>query len=291
MMDQTFILRDGRKLGFISIGDGLPLFFFHGTPGSRLALDQQDALAKIPNVRLILTDRPGYGLSHPKPGRTLLNWADYIAELADHLGLQRFAVSGESGGCPHALACAYALPNRVSCVLALSSPSPATFKDATKGMSLGNRLGLFLSSAMPWLLKYMTKAYANMILKDPESYLNALAKQVDESDRLLLEQEPFRKAVVRDMTEAYKQGGEAHYQDARLALTNKNWGFNLEDIQPQVYLWHGENDQLAPIAMARHLEQSIPNCKARYLPDAGHFLTENPTVIKEITSLFQNTQP
>jgi pimeloyl-ACP methyl ester carboxylesterase len=52
--------------------------------------------------------RPGASDS-PRPDRTLLDWVDDVAALADALGLGRFAVAGWSGGAPHALAMAYRL--------------------------------------------------------------------------------------------------------------------------------------------------------------------------------------
>ncbi len=89
-------LSDGRTLGFRCIGDpgGRPVLFFHGTPGSRLVFSESDPIAQIPGVRLITPERPGYGISDPKPDRVLLDWADDVAEMADGLGIRTFAVAG-----------------------------------------------------------------------------------------------------------------------------------------------------------------------------------------------------
>jgi len=52
--------------------------FFHGSPGSRhIHADMADIAARR-KIRLIAVDRPGYGLSDAKHGRTLLNWAEEI---------------------------------------------------------------------------------------------------------------------------------------------------------------------------------------------------------------------
>ena len=61
-------------------------------------------------------DRPGIGGSDPKPGRTVAGWPADVEELAEHLGLDRFVVSGWSAGGPHALACAHALGQQVDAV-------------------------------------------------------------------------------------------------------------------------------------------------------------------------------
>ncbi len=63
-----------------------------------------------PRARIISVDRPGYGLSSPQPNRTILDHAKDVDYLANHLGLDSYAVLGISGGGPYALACAAMLP-------------------------------------------------------------------------------------------------------------------------------------------------------------------------------------
>jgi pimeloyl-ACP methyl ester carboxylesterase len=70
---ETVDLPDGRRLGHADFGDpeGAPLLHLHGTPGSRLdfATDRYDAALREAGVRFIAVDRPGFGMSDPKPGR------------------------------------------------------------------------------------------------------------------------------------------------------------------------------------------------------------------------------
>ncbi|MDJ0497340.1 MAG: alpha/beta hydrolase [Acidimicrobiia bacterium] len=101
---QTLRLEGGRALGYAEWGDasGFPLFHFHGSSSSRLERPvQPDVLSA---VRLVTIDRPGHGLSDFQPDRSLLDWPEDIAALADHLGIEGFAVSGWSFGGPYALA-------------------------------------------------------------------------------------------------------------------------------------------------------------------------------------------
>lgn len=283
MDDQSITLSDERVLGFRCIGDpkGRPLFFFHGTPGSRFVLTEIDLIAQVPGIRFILPERPGYGISDPKPGRTLLQWPNDVAELADFLGLDSFAVSGVSGGGPHALACAARLPDRVRLALLFSSPSPAEFKGATRGMSLGNKLGLLLGRAAPWLVQRMIKGYAPSFKKNPARAMVTLAKQLSPSDQLILEDEAFRDAVMQDMLEGFRQGGDGHAEEAPLVLSSRNWGFDLSEIAATVHLWHGDEDPLATVQMAKYLENEIPNCHANYVPGAGHLLTQHAEVVEQ----------
>jgi pimeloyl-ACP methyl ester carboxylesterase len=37
-----------------------------------------------------------------------------------------------------------------------------------------------------------------------------------------------------------------------------------------VHLWHGEADAQVPVAIAHRLAAALPDCRARFLPNAGH---------------------
>jgi pimeloyl-ACP methyl ester carboxylesterase len=48
-------------------------------------------------------DRLGYGGSTPRPDRDVASAAAYVSNIADALGIDRFAVVGHSCGATHAL--------------------------------------------------------------------------------------------------------------------------------------------------------------------------------------------
>ncbi len=84
-IDTVIELSDKRRLAFAEYGDpdGAPVFLFHGLPGSRLSWGLLPDNPFPSGMRIIAPDRPGYGKSDPKPGRTQLDWANDVAELAD----------------------------------------------------------------------------------------------------------------------------------------------------------------------------------------------------------------
>ena len=98
---------DGRTLAFCEWGDpkGTPVFSLHGTPGSRVTRHPDAEVYRRAGVRAITYDRAGYGLSTRLPGRSIAHAAADVATIADALGIERFAVTGGSGGAPHSLAC------------------------------------------------------------------------------------------------------------------------------------------------------------------------------------------
>ena len=49
-------------------------------------------------------------------------------------------------------------------------------------------------------------------------------------------------------------------------------GFRLEEIQPEVLIWHGDQDRNDPVAMAHAQERRLPHVRARYYPGDGHLI-------------------
>src|SRR5947209_134625 len=125
-MTTTITTSDGRTLAFCEWGDpdGSPVFSLHGTPGSRLSRHPDEDVYRRARVRVITYDRPGYGGSDRHAGRRVADAAQDIATIADSLGLDRFAVTGASGGAPHALACGALLSDRVTRCASVVGPAP-----------------------------------------------------------------------------------------------------------------------------------------------------------------------
>jgi pimeloyl-ACP methyl ester carboxylesterase len=98
--DQVCRLRDGRRLGFVEYGDpaGYPVLNCHGGLACRLDVAAADGVARKAAIRPISANRPGIGRSDPQPGRTVLDWAADVEDLAKHLGVDRFAAMGWSMG-------------------------------------------------------------------------------------------------------------------------------------------------------------------------------------------------
>ena len=109
-------LPDGRRLAYAQWGDllGMPVFYCHGFPGSRLEAHLGDAAARRLGIRLIAPDRPGFGESTLQPHRRLSDWPDDLIALADSLELDRFHLLGVSGGGPYALACGQLIGARIA---------------------------------------------------------------------------------------------------------------------------------------------------------------------------------
>lgn len=285
MQENRMTLSDGRKLGFWEYGDkqGIPVFLFHGTPGSRIWFLKDDDMANTLGIRFIATDRPGYGLSDQKKHRSVLDWADDIAELADFLKTESFSVLGVSGGGAYAAAVSYRFSERTRLCVLVSSATPFDAGNSPKNMSKENRIAFFLSKHAPWLLKKINSSQKKMIDRDPDKYKAALRKggrHLPEWDNRQLTQEKVLDSTILHLKEAYRQGVEGALYETR--LLTENWGFNLSDIQIPVYIWHGEEDTLSPVSEVKKMAGRFWTVTPRYIKDGGHFLTEDEEVWSDI---------
>lgn len=273
--NQTIKLKDGRNLGYADLGDpeAKPLFHFHGFPGSRLEVAIfADRVVKN-NIRLIGIDRPGMGLSDFKKGRTILDWPDDVVELADALGIEKFAIEGISGGGPYAAACAYKIPDRLTACGIISGLGPMDLAVEEKIKSI-RRLS-FVIRRMPWLFKLMI-SFQSRGLKDlekAESKMRKTIKKFPEPDRKVMDDPKLLPLFIKESAEAFRQGNKGAIYEGKLYA--KSWGFSLEDISPKlkVYLWHGEVDEAVPVAMGRGVCKAIPNCDGIFYPNEGHYST------------------
>jgi pimeloyl-ACP methyl ester carboxylesterase len=127
MTEADVPLADGRTVRAYDTGDGdLTVVWHHGSPQTGAPLEPLLAAAARRGIRLVSYARPSYGGSTPRPGRDVASAATDVAQIADALGIGRFAVMGASGGGPHALACAALLGDRVTAAVCLAGLAPRT---------------------------------------------------------------------------------------------------------------------------------------------------------------------
>lgn len=275
-VDRTIRLPDGRLLGYREFGDpqGVPVFFFHGIPGSRCSAAPVGERAREHGVRIIGVDRPGMGLSTFKPRRTFLDWPADIAALAEELRLRRFSIVGVSGGAAYVAACALRMPHRIAQASIVSGMGPMETRGATRGMrgmTRRRRMEIALARRAPHLTMWLGRG---TIRKDADPRLaDVVAMMIEEmapADRQLLVQPEIAEAVRCDFSEAFRQGSQGVIWD--LILYARPWGFRLEDIPIDVHVWHGDEDVTVPIAFGQALATTIPRSRPRFFRGEGHMM-------------------
>ena len=272
---------DGRTLAFVERGaeDGVPIIVFHGTPGSRYTRHPDPGLYERHGARMVVYDRPGYGGSDPKPGRSVADAAADIAAIADELGFERFAVVGGSGGAPHALACGALLGDRVLRVGALVTPAPSDTDDFDFFAGLADLNVKEFGAALegPEAIDAYLQPFVDEMQRDPDSVIEQISSELPEVDRAIVARPEFRKIMLESFDEAIRQGVRG-WADDDLAFA-KPWGFEPEAVEVEVRLWQGELDVLAPRSHGEYVASRLPNARFELLEGGGHFLDEEWAVV------------
>jgi pimeloyl-ACP methyl ester carboxylesterase len=271
--DLRLRLSDGRTLGYAEYGatDGKPVFVFHGSPGSRVQVRAAHGPALARGIRIIAPDRPGLGLSTRLPGREIADWPSDVRELADALGIARFAVIGISGGGPYVAACAWGLPERVTragIISGVTPPSPES--PLCSGLRRRERLVVDLGLRTPWLMRAVMTSAAAPCRHWTERIYERVRALASPADRAILDRPEVAECLIAAMKEAFRQGGRGPADE--LLLLARPWTFPPEEIRVPVRLWYGEADAIVPVAMGRYLASTIPGCRAEFIPGAGHYL-------------------
>jgi pimeloyl-ACP methyl ester carboxylesterase len=271
---------DGRHIDFLVAGpaDGLPLVLHEGTPVGLVLYPPTVQAARIRGLRVILAARPGYEGSTPRPGRRVVDVAEDTAAVLDELGADTFITVGWSGGGPHALACAAALPGR--CLAAASvagvAPYQAEGLDWLAGMGPENieEFGAAVQGAAA-LTAFLDREAAMVSTLTGESVAKSLGGLVIQADQAVLTGE-FADHVAASLR-ASMNSGIAGWRDDDLAFV-KDWGFSLGWESPSpapsdpapVAVWQGDQDRMVPFAHGQWLAANIQGARAHLMPGDGH---------------------
>jgi pimeloyl-ACP methyl ester carboxylesterase len=275
---------DGRTLTFAEWGDpeGFPVFLLHGTPESRLGRHYDESKYAEVGARVITYDRPGYGGSDRRPGRSVVDCVGDVSAIADTLGIERFAVSGASGGGPHALAVAARLSERVSraaCVVGIA-PHPIEDFDWFDGMDPLNvqefRWALQGEEVLVPELEREAAQVLERVAADPAQLLGD-EWGLSEADRAELAR-PERGDVIRqDMAEAFRRGVWG-WVDDDLCFA-KGWGFDVGEIRVPTRIIYGLTDVLVPPRHGEWLARNVPNAEVAAEESLGHL--PHPDLVTE----------
>jgi pimeloyl-ACP methyl ester carboxylesterase len=220
----------------------------------------------LDGIRLVAIDRPGFGRSDRQPRRTFLDWPTDVTAVTDQLGIDTFSVLGISGGGGYALACAYAIPERLERVAVVSGMGPVYRPEARHGMTVSNRILYGLSPRLPFLARGLTWVIFRGLLfalrRPPRSTPNT------EPAANLWSDPAIRPAIVEDLREAVVRPGTRGLVQ-ELALYATPWDFALEDIVVDVAMWHGTRDVNVPSALASYVADAIPHGQLRLI-DGDH---------------------
>ncbi|MEO0616931.1 MAG: alpha/beta fold hydrolase [Pseudomonadota bacterium] len=248
-----FIEVDGIRVHYRREGqpDGPTLVLLHGTAASLHTWDGWvDALAA--DFDVIRMDLPGFGLTgpHPRADYRIASYTDFVEGVADALGLQQFALAGNSLGGNIAWQFAATRPQRVSALILLD-PSGLP-PETPRAPSLVFRL-----ASTPVLRNVLTLFAPHALYED--SLLEVYADDSKVTPELVRR---YRELSLRD-------GNRQAFVDRTLQF---EWGDpgRLADIAaPTLILW-GAQDVWIPVEDAARFDAGIADARVIVYPDLGH---------------------
>lgn len=268
-------LGDGRRIAHAGYGDpdGRPVFYFHGSPGSREEGSLAHEAARKIGCRIIAPDRPGMGLSDYRKGYGLLDHARDIAELADVLGFDKFGVMGHSGGGALALACAYAIPDRLRFAADLAGFAPVgTAKALQEDLAPLDRFFLGLASRVPQAVFTIPFSLIGLAARhlSPRAFVRMISSSMSAADKEAVEDPEVAAFLRNTVRESFRQGARGPAHDALLQYGD--WGFRLADIRFPIRIFHGTKDKFVPYSFAEYKIENIRHAQLHAYPGEGHLL-------------------
>ena len=265
---------DGRDLALHEGGDpnGLAVIVHHGSPSSGLLYERWVDHAAANGIRLIGFDRAGYGGSTRHHGRNVATAATDVEDIADALGVERFATWGISGGGPHALACAALCGDRLTAAASLAGVAPwgAEGLDWLAGMGEAN-IAEFddVLAGEAALRPSLERDRANMLAAEPDELRSVFESLLGDADR-----EVLAGGIASWMDAAHRNGLRESvdgWLDDDLAFVAP-WGLEPADISRPVLILQGGDDRFVPRSHGEWLASDVPGAEA-WIDDADGHLT------------------
>ncbi|MFC3095719.1 alpha/beta hydrolase [Alteromonas sediminis] len=284
-VEPTTLFIRGKRVCYLDIGPekGRPIFYFHGTPSSRIEVQLFINHAKTLNVRVIACDRPGYGTSDFNTNWTFLEWANVIKEIADHLDINKFGILGYSGGGAAALACSIQFSERITFLGLLCAFAPVGTYQASSQLNRVDRFFANIARKFPSTLKVAFLPISVLFKRFPNLMIEILKLCVSVSDREMLDNENFARVLIDSQQEAFSNGTTGAAREALLQYTD--WGFNLSDVNNTVDMWFGTHDVFVDCLMSKHIMSNLKQVSTYTLNGKGHFHLD---VFEEILKIFVN---
>lgn len=257
---QFAVLPDGARVHYRIRGaaDAPTLVLLHGSNASLFTWEPWSKTLSD-HFRVISLDLPGHGLTGAVPNHDYSGkgMAMFVAEFADKIGLQKFALGGNSMGGGVAARFAEMYPDRVTALILVDA--------AGMPGKTGDRIPLaFQLLRMPWLQSVMAHANPKPLARE------GLGKAI------------VRKAVLTEqMIDLYSdmallEGSRAATFE-RFNQMNGDFNFVKDHVGtlklPVLILW-GEEDHLIPVTAAHSWNRAIPGSKLIIYPATGHIPME-----------------
>ncbi|MCY3852183.1 MAG: alpha/beta fold hydrolase [Gammaproteobacteria bacterium] len=256
-------LPDGRVLAYAEYGDsdGIAVLGLHGTPGTRHIFSLGDTSARKHGLRLIAPDRAGVGGSDDCPDHSLAGHIEDAVALLDHLGVEKFAVLGFSGGGPYAAEVARQESHRIRALTLVS----AHVQGVQPGP--GHRILMKLANVSIPVARLVFLAIAIPAVAAPNFSRFLIGPGLNRSDRQALKDREIRRCLTKGIA-GVLWSGRATALEARNFYRERPSSPIALDVP--VRIWHGAEDKVIVPKAAFIYSRTFPGSYLTVIPKAGH---------------------
>lgn len=262
---------DARTVAWTEWGrpDGTPLVRMPGTPGSRLMTRADKSPWIERDLRVITTERPGFGASTRLPGRGFREHADDVAAILDAVGLERVFMEAGSGGAPHLLAFLQHHPERVLAATVVVGAAPLEDAEVDGLIPMNAELHRLAAAGDIAAIQTRASQLRDVLLADPIAGFRGIMATAPPADRDLMMDPGWQEALSVQLREALRPGIDG-WVDEDLVLERPWSDIEPDAIEPSLTWWHSDADRNVPISAARRLVDRLPKGELRVWRNAGH---------------------
>jgi 2-hydroxy-6-oxonona-2,4-dienedioate hydrolase len=263
---RVHLVRNEVDVRVLEVGVGPPALFIHGGPGAA-GPSWAHLAARLPQLRCLLLDRPGTGLSDPRPlddpAAVRREAQTLVADVLAGLGIPRAHLVGSSHGSYVALLTAAAHPDRVERTVHLGCPG---FVEGMKATAFDR---LVLLPAAPQLLGRLPAS---------ERGLRSTLRQLGHTTALETGRisQPFidwsvalQRHTDTMRNELASMGNMGTFRRGFAPSLTLD-GEVLGQVRSPTYLLWGDQDPYGDASVAQQLVDALPDAQLEMLPHAGH---------------------
>ena len=286
--DHRLTRPDGRIVAWSESGvpDGRPILRVPGTPGSRFSIRADRTPWIERGLRVITTERPGYGASTRLEGRAFVEHSDDIVAILDSLGIDALPVYGASGASPHILDLAARHPERVTVATILVGGAPLEPDEAEAQIDLNAlEYRLFHEGRFDEIWR-ITAETRDEILADPLAGLPGGDGVVDRDGPGDHRGSGLAARLPRSRSSRHSPRVRAAGTTKGIAMRTAVGHRRSTTIGTDITWWHSDGDRNAPLSAARRVVDALPNARLRVWSDAGHLTPyrHEPEILDELLS-------
>jgi pimeloyl-ACP methyl ester carboxylesterase len=249
--------------------DGKLVIYFHGAPGATHEAEFLRDAATQHNLNILCFNR--FSVDSEIVGNAYyLLLADTIKKhIETHdSNPKKVDIIGFSIGCHVALEVSIFLAEKMGSLHLISAAAPLEAGDFLDQMAA--KPVFKLAQNVPLLFKLLTNWQGLLVRATPGLLFNMIFASAQGNDKKLVTDPAFKQLLAGILGICFKQTMSGYIKDVLQYV--QPWSPRVALCLVDTYLWHGEQDNWSPVAMAHYLESALPSCQGKHIePDASHY--------------------